>query len=311
MITMALAADSGFAKQLGAALASISSTQDEDQRVFVLNHGFDPALRRDVEWGAPSAEVTWVDVDTRVLADIQVPPYLGAASIFRLLLPSLLPAHVDRFIYLDADVLVRAPLGALWSTDLAGASTGAVRDAVIPWAGSPGALPWRALGLEPTCPYFNVGVLLVDLDRWRADGTADKALGLVRRRDLNHADQCAINIALGGALLQLDATWNVQAGHYLADESAAWLVESADALDRALADPVVVHFNTSPLGRPWASNCSHPYRDEWFEALDRTAWAGWRPNRRRELLGQLTEGGLPRRLTRRVEVAGRVLLHGE
>jgi lipopolysaccharide biosynthesis glycosyltransferase len=311
MITIAMAADRGFAMQLAVTMASLRATQGEAIHVYVLHDRIDQDLRRQVERGASPAQVTWLQVETDRIDGIALPTYLTQASLFRLLLPSMLPDDVDRLVYLDADVLVRAPLDDLWGIDLDGAPVAAVRDAVVPWAGSPGALPWRELGLEPRSPYFNAGVLLVDLDAWREEDVTGRALRGMNGARFRHGDQCGLNNALAGGIQQLDATWNLQAGHLLADASSAWLVEETAVLERAIADPAVVHFNTSILGRPWESSCSHPFRDAWFETLSTTSWAGWQPSLGRELLDHLTAGGLPQRLVRRLQVAGQALLHGE
>jgi lipopolysaccharide biosynthesis glycosyltransferase len=311
MITIAVAADRSYAKQVGVVLASLAATHPEPCRIFVLHNSFGDELCRRVADGAAHHVVRPIEVDTRRLDDVNVPPYLTLASVFRLLLPALLPDDVGRVLYLDADVMVRARLDELHSIDLQDHAVAAARDAVAPWVGSPRAMPWRALGLAPTERYFNTGVLLVDLERWRRQDVATRALDIMRRVQFRHGDQCALKAALGEDVLQLDPRWNLQAGHLLATESSAWLVEEAEALASALEAPAVVHFNTSPLGRPWQSTCTHPWRNEWLDALDRTSWAGWRPSRLREIGEQLREPHPARRILTRLQVAGRALSQGE
>jgi lipopolysaccharide biosynthesis glycosyltransferase len=42
-------------------------------------------------------------------------------------------------------------------------------------------------------------------------------------------------------------------------------------------DPAIIHFTTE--WKPWDYQNRHPYRDRFFEELDKTAWAGWRPEK--------------------------------
>jgi hypothetical protein len=57
----------------------------------------------------------------------------------------------------------------------------------------------------------------------------------------------------------------------------AWGLDGRAAVEAALADPAVVHYTTAAIGRPWLPTCRHPRVTRWFEVLERTSWAGWRP----------------------------------
>jgi lipopolysaccharide biosynthesis glycosyltransferase len=299
--------DHAFSSQLAAALASLRASQVEPYEVIVLHGGLDEALRARIAGDGP---VRWVEVPAADVSGLPFAGHVSPAATFRIPLARLLPEALPRVLYLDVDVVVRHPLGPLWRTELAGRGAAAVRDAGIPWAGSPGALPWRELRLPPTAPYFNSGVLLVDLEAWRRRDVPALVHEVSRAHRLAFADQCALNAALDGDIAQLHPRWNVQSKHLVPCTSMAPLVEDVAELDEALADPAVVHFTTGPLGRPWASRCQHPFRDAWFEALDRTPWAGWRPVRRGEVLHRLSRSDLRGRLVRRLHETGRVLVHG-
>lgn len=311
MITIALAADAGFAMQLAVVLTSLVAQAEAPVEVYILHDGFDDKLRRRVAAGAMDLKVTWVPVKMGGLHDVEMPSYLGTAALLRLLLPSLLPGSVERVLYLDADVLVRKELDELWATDLGGRSSGAVRDAVIPWAGSPRSLPWRELNMSPKAPYFNSGVLLMDLAAWRERDVAGRAFAALRRQPMLYGDQCGLNAVGPDDILQMDPRWNLQVGHLEPDRSSAWLVERREVLAAALADPAIVHFNTGPLGRPWRSGCAHPWRREWLEVLDRTSWAGWRPSLKRELVDELRQLDRGKRILSRLRVASHALFHGD
>lgn len=302
-ITVVIAADSNFEKQLAVAIASISRSATREHQVFVLHDGYEPAQIDEIsESAAEGIGLHWLDARSGVLDGAQLPTYLPTAALFRLRIGNLLPDEVERVLYIDADVVVRRPLDELWETNLDDCVLGAVRDAVVPWAAAPAGLPWTEVGVAPDTPYFNSGVLVIDVGTWRSERISEHALRLLSRHRFRYADQCALNTVVAGTWAAVGPQWNLQAGHLAGDGSLAWVTESRDALAIAIQDPSIVHFNsTSTFGRPWEHRCVHPYRDLWFELLDTTPWAGWRP----------TKPSPARIVTERLRRAGSMLIRGE
>jgi len=105
------------------------------------------------------------------------------ATYLRLSMGDVLP--IPRVIYLDADLVVRTDLTPLWSVDLGDSIIAAVPDV---------AFADRArLGLAADEPYFNSGVGVIDLNRWRSQAVGDRVVTLARDNPdrLTWADQCA------------------------------------------------------------------------------------------------------------------------
>jgi lipopolysaccharide biosynthesis glycosyltransferase len=254
-------------------------------------------LERSVE----TLELSWFDARSSAFEEVCLPGYLKRSSLFRLRIEELLPPEVDRVLYLDADVLVRRPLAELWDTPLDGKLIGAVRDPTSPWVSAVRGFPWREIGIPPTTPYFNAGVMLIPLDRWRGAHVGERALALLRRHEFVHADQCALNAVLCLSWQPLDRRWNTQWAHLVEDGTLAWVAETDTMSRSASEDAAVMHFNSGRMRRPWDPRCSHPYRGEWLSMVEHTAWAGWRPDRR----------GKGKRALQRLRKAGRVLAHDQ
>jgi lipopolysaccharide biosynthesis glycosyltransferase len=272
-----LAADTNFCKQLAVTIASISRTSGgRPHLVFVLHDGYPADLRAKVEQSAgPDLHLSWLEVSTASVEGALLPPGLPPATLFRLLVETMLPESVDKVLYLDTDTIVRDSLVPLWETSLDSQFVGAVRDSWLWWSAQ--GLPWRELELSPRVPYFNAGVLLMSLDAWRAAGVSTRALDLVTRHRFQDAEQGALNAIVEGHWLPLDPRWNLQSTHLTGDRAGIRALEPPDALDAAIRDPAIVHFCKSLWTRPWEAESRHPYRAEWFELLDATAWSGWRP----------------------------------
>ena len=275
--------DGGFGMQLAVALRSLFRHHDAHElEVHVLTAQVDDGIWQSSVRDLPAgARILRHPVDPDRVGDVRTPPRLPRASFVRLLMGSVLPPALDRVLYLDADVMCRAPLHALWATDLEGHALGAVADACTPWVGSPSGdfvePRWRQLGLLPDNPYFNSGVLLVDLAQWRRRGFEQTALRLCQQHLFVNGDQEALLGACAGQWQRLHPRWNMLPEHFNNSRNYGWVFEGEARMHEALADPALVHF-TRGL-RPWVFSFKsrHPYGHEWLELLDATPWRGWRP----------------------------------
>ena len=95
-------------------------------------------------------------------------PRFMAETAFPLLLSDLLPDSLERVLFLDADMLVLDDIAKIWETDISNSSVAAVVDQAIPLCPSPRGVKDRSsLGIPDSAPYFNAGVMFVNLTRWR------------------------------------------------------------------------------------------------------------------------------------------------
>jgi lipopolysaccharide biosynthesis glycosyltransferase len=191
--------------------------------------------------------------------------HVTAAMWYRIFLPSLLP-DVQRVLYVDADTLAMDDVRPLWQAGLGGKTLGAVTNVFEPWnAGYP-----QALGLSH--PYFNSGVLLLDLERMRATGAADEVhrYAVEHHSELTWPDQDALNVVLGDERVELNPRWNCM-NSLFAFESAND-VFGAEAAAEARALPGVRHFEGPSVNKPWHFLCTAPHRDEYFRQRARTPW---------------------------------------
>jgi len=293
-----MAADGNYVRQLAVVLHSLTRAVESPCRVHVVQDGITAADRDRVRASvSDDVQLEWIDPAATVRD--RLPVGRSRPSIyFRLFLDEMLPGDVERVLYLDADVVVRRPLTELWATELADAAVAAVRDAYMPWVVRDRSLAWRSLDVAPESAFFNSGVMLMSLERWRESQVGLRTVELLPRF---RTDQDALNVVLADRWLALHPRWNVQSYHLTGDTNLAYAAEGYERLDAALADPAIVHYTGGSFNRPWQEPCSNPYRDEWFLHLDQTAWRGWRPKanpavrrargRAKRALGVLRHGG--------------------
>lgn len=282
-IALACAADDAFAMPLAVMLRSALDTLSDPHSLeaFILDGGITEANRDRLErsLASPRLELRFVAPGPQALAGIRHRGRVSRTAYFRILAPDLLPASMSRAIYLDADVLVAADLARLWAEPQRGLPVLAVRDAGAPKVSSPrGLLNHRELGLASELGYFNSGVMVLDLALWREEQLTSRLLGYLESHA--HAirwwDQDALNAVLAGRWGELDPRWNQipQVWEPAGGDHDAF---PASVRELVIRDPWIVHYST--WSKPWHWNCSHPARGRFFEVVDRTEWAGWRPRK--------------------------------
>jgi lipopolysaccharide biosynthesis glycosyltransferase len=264
-----MACDETYAVPLATALRSVvdSSRSGQPLDVHVLYDQFSARSRQRVADSLPksSALIRWEPVDLSAFERFPTLPHISSKMTFaRFVIPQIFPAEVRRVLYLDADTLVLDDLGPLWEADLKGAVMGAVLDRIL----DP-QIKACAAGLEQyprVQNYFNAGVLLIDLERWRQERVSERALEyLIGRPNSPLADQDALNVACDGRWLELGARWNYY-DHF-----------RTVILEMPLAErPVIAHF---PGQKPWKAS-SLSVNAELYEGFRRkTRFARTKPER--------------------------------
>lgn len=267
-VVIACAADAGYALPLAVMLRSAAKRLDaaHELRVYAVDGGLEPEQRTRIACAlADRGTIRWVRPRRAPFVGLPLWGRMLAATYDKLAIASLLPDDVERALWLDADLLVEADLAALWRLDLGGAVLRAASDARVPTVGARfGIRAHAAYGLAAGDAYFNAGVLLIDLARWRAERVEERALDYLRRHgaDVYFWDQEGLNVALAGRWQPLPASWNAtpDPGHRQA-------IAGGDAR--------IVHFSGNL--KPWRYAGDGPLHARYYAALDETAWSGWRP----------------------------------
>jgi lipopolysaccharide biosynthesis glycosyltransferase len=278
VIHIVLASDANYAMPMAVAICSAAASCDRASRLqfHVIQSRISPELRRKIEFsleltGAPRARICWVEAGA-LLKEFPIIHRNHTELIYaRLLIPNLLPQQIEKALYLDSDLVVRGNISELWNMPFEEKSLLAARDR-IGFVGAPsGIANHRELGIPADAPYFNSGVLLMNLSKWREVETSERVFNYLREyRDvIRMEDQEALNAVLFGDWGELDFGWNWQIPwreYRLHRATPAW-VPQTERRD-------IVHFPTSE--KPWLPGCDYEERAIFFGALDKTAWAGWR-----------------------------------
>ena len=189
-------------------------------------------------------------------------------ACYRMFLGEALPETVERVIFLDADVLVEGDLAELWNSPFDGRTLQAVPDAYAELLHT-SRLRKSGVPFPHSAPFFNAGVLLIDLFRWRELEIARQASELLWKygKRLYGRDQDALNIVLADDWKALPSSWNL---HELPHMLFCWDTSGQSPAERrrAFSEPDIVHFVGT--WKPWSSKACQGFYERW-QAVARKA----------------------------------------
>lgn len=290
-LTIACAADDSFAMpmavMLNSALKNVSNNQQV--QIFAIDGGIKESNKKKIleSLGNKSVVFNWIKApdslpdNLPIAKDVQ--PHLNKSAYYRLIFARILPDEVDKLIYLDSDLVVLGDLNKLWAIEITDNYVMAAQDCGIPFVSSPyGIKKYAELNIPADQKYFNSGVLVMNIAKWRSEDIEVKLFQYLEeyRADVQHHDQEAMNAVFTGKWGEISPQWNQTP---LLFGYSSWKESPYQELDyaNAINDPCIVHFASN--AKPWNSFEKHPRRDLFFEYLDMTAWSGWRLNFRRRL----------------------------
>jgi lipopolysaccharide biosynthesis glycosyltransferase len=129
----------------------------------------------------------------------------------RILFSELLPAEVERVLYLDCDMMARAPIERLYDIDMQGFPLAAVPDYVGAQIMTRRSLIDPRGIFDPAMRYFNAGMLLIDMVKWRQMDILGKFEQAITDGTLAkiYYDQDFLNLTFRENWLELHQFWNL------------------------------------------------------------------------------------------------------
>lgn len=284
-IVAVCAADDRYAMPLAVVIRSTLENLNSDRQIifFIIDGGIKRKnknkILRSIDGNSKQCQIKWVQPFDNALNNMYISGHITAAAYLRLLIPSLLPSHFRKAIYLDCDLVVQGDLGRLWDIDIADNYLLAVQGIGVSYVSSPNGLAnYQELGIPAHYKYFNSGVMAINLEKWRTDKISTEIICYLQQNQeyLRWWDQDGLNAILAGKWGELEPRWNQTPGFH----KRSWQDSpfSEEDFNNARWNPYIVHFASAQ--KPWNSIKSRklPTNDLFFHYVDMTAWMGWRLN---------------------------------
>lgn len=206
---------------------------------------------------------------------LNVTDHISKASYYRLLLPKLLPAAVDRVLYLDSDLVVTSKLDSLIKLNFELCSRISTKEETVKrietdefFLFAVSELKWqsksRLIGIGLTgYKYFNAGVLLINLKKWRLENVSENLLSIASelKERLKFHDQDVLNIAFENSWGKLNPKYNLL---------NVWIKN--DLLGKQFC---IIHYTGN--SKPWEFSNSHPLKIAYWRYLWKTPFKYYVP----------------------------------
>lgn len=303
---VAFCADNNFVIPMATAARSLLENIDVRYQtyLYLLSDGISERNKQKINQSLDfnRTTITWYEVKDALDQNNfrNLPTRLPKVAFGRLLLPSVIPKDIDWVLYLDCDLIVVDDVSKMFEE---------FKSTAHPISAAPNlgpslfqdALHLRHVKAAQNIPkntgYFNSGVQIINLTKWRQEDISSKIFQFVKThyKTLRFTDQDASNIIISGNWKRIPSRWNQIHLYHTLDHSETTGI-GAEEWHKARTNPGIIHFTT--LKKPWHNTCLHPNIEDYFTYLDRTAYAGWRNTIARRafkrLAEMLTTGFLPR-----------------
>jgi lipopolysaccharide biosynthesis glycosyltransferase len=194
---VATATDRNYVEITGVLLASIAANAGTDiDGVHIFGDGLSASDKDKLRASYGLPNIAFTDLTDADVAELSVLPShrrLPRTAYARLLIPAKLSDYEGRLLYLDCDTLVVTSLAPLRDLALEGHVLAAVADDLT---ADPAHHRARnaLIGLPEGMRYFNSGVLLIDLPKWREQDVSGRVRVFRLSRDnLPTMDQDSLN----------------------------------------------------------------------------------------------------------------------
>ncbi len=207
--------------------------------------------------------INLIDLTGKVqINNLPVSRYYSAAVYFKLLIPELMPRGLKKVLFLDADVVLNGNIERIFDIGIDGYYVAAVEDEEIML--SIGNVRKRLL-MADEANYFNSGVMMINIKKWREEGLKDKTVDFIIKNlyRLSIFDQDALNAVIGGNWRPLEAKYNLQKTGYMERNYKSAYPE--EDYKESKLNPLIIHYVS--VNKPWQFLNRHPYKELYWKYL--------------------------------------------
>ncbi|MBF0216410.1 MAG: glycosyltransferase family 8 protein [Candidatus Omnitrophica bacterium] len=223
-----------------------------------------------------NADIKFLKIrDHAQLKGLETEGHFSIASSYRVIGTMMLPKSITKVIHLDSDVILSEDISKLWSVDIGENYVLAVQEQGKDHqyvSSKGGMVHYRRFGIDPGTKYFNAGIMVINLEKWRQDSIAERTIDFMREniKYIQWYDQDALNVVLANKWGELDHRWNLLTQIFSNSGWEEGPLESEKKYRELVEHPYIIHFNTP--GKPWHFDDVHPYRNLFIENLKKTRW---------------------------------------
>lgn len=271
-INIVFASDDNYAQHIAVVIASIMAKTKEKVCFFVINDNISSEKITKLRNTAVKLNTTveFIAVAEEQFKNVYLSGHVSKAAYFRLALADIMPDDIEKVIYLDVDLLVCDDIKNLWQNDIKKYALAAVPDFGIMASNRLCRQKKEVIGLPKGKEYFNSGVLLINLKKWRQENYTKQILEIINENQFPHHDQDALNKLFMNNWLTLDLRWNIIPPVYNLFPKVLFNKFFRKQALEAKRNPAIVHY--AGRYKPWEFALHAGFNDMYYKYLKQTAF---------------------------------------
>jgi lipopolysaccharide biosynthesis glycosyltransferase len=260
-ISVALCADKNVEVSLHVTLYSLLKSSQHPVKINLVQKGYQPKdiekINQTLQSFSGKYQLNIIEFDESTLFGRFKGLHGSQFNFAKLILANVLSD--DRIIYLDSDLSIAKDLSELFSTNLNGSVIGAASTETI--GDSLRSTFYQSIGMKQTAKYFNSGVMLMDLKRWRELDITSQCLSFANKYvdRLTFGDEAILNCVFYENFQIINSCYN----HALYPDSPP--VQSNNSAS-------IFHFVGSPKPCDFLGEFIHPNYPIFFDTLSQTSF---------------------------------------
>lgn len=221
-------------------------------------------------------------VNNSIFADC--PMWKGSyVTYYKLIINHFLPADAKRIVFLDADTLAVTDIRELLCMDMKGKSIAAVSEKQVYTLSS--RVGQEEYSFADCKTYFNAGVVLIDLDKWRLTNAEEKCIAFLKKYAVICAEQDALSAVFKDDAYLLPYKWNMKLPKSIHPRDYGIIAKNFAGISKeqekwfweGIESPAIIHYSV----RPWAGDgyylskkdkefYEYPNLNLWWEIAEKT-----------------------------------------
>ncbi len=213
IIPIFFAADDAYSPFLGVSIVSLRENASKNYfyQIYILNTGISEQYRKNLDLlNCDYLHIDYVDVSEKleVISErLHTRDYYSKTTYYRLFIADMFPEY-DKALYLDSDITVLGDISEFYNIDIANNWVGAISDDVVNTGPEFVEYAAKVLGV-PVPNYFNAGILIMNLKKFREVNFLDKFADLLSKVKFSVAqDQDYLNALCVGNVHFINKKWN-------------------------------------------------------------------------------------------------------
>lgn len=265
-VNIVFAIDNNYVQHVCVAMVSLlENNRDLSFRIYVISSGLSRKSVGNIMSISDryDCEVKNITVSDALFVELATAhPFYPKGTYYRLLIPELIDE--EKLLYLDSDIVVNGSIRELYEEELGDYYVCAIED--------PGFDRHRQLKMNPQSVYFNSGMMLINLAKWKRDGIQKRVIDFIENNQdvILFPDQCGLNAVIDGHWKKVPLKWNQQSSIFSRDFDKKFDCFSPAELREAREHPVVIHYTSG--SKPWHRTNTHPYKQLYWKYIRMTPY---------------------------------------